>query len=1418
MKRKTLFTILVLVAILVMGLGIMAGCKHKHTFDTEVWQKDATNHWHAATCKHKDEKADVAAHEWNEGTVTKPATEDAVGTKLFTCKVCGQTKEDTIPKLVHTHKYDNNTWANDADYHWHPATCAHTDQKGSVAMHDWDEGVVTIEPDYGKQGEKTFTCTVCKRIKTKPIAALDAKTNFIDLATGVVLGKTYDGQPYAVTAEQIMRYGNGAISFMYKGVAQTDDEYVTVAPTKAGAYTVKVMVEGTDEWLEAEKTFDFTIAQKTLTATASKVYDGKTDPISATLTGVVEGDKVTATVTFESKNVGATVKAAPLDGEDKDNYTLEISAVTAEITKKPLTATANKVYDGSATGAGKLDGVVEGDEITATVTFESKNVGAEVTAVMLDGKDKGNYSLEVSAITAEITKRPLTATADKVYDGNATGAGKLDGVVEGDKITATVTFESKNVGAKVASVMLDGEDKGNYSLEVSAVTAEIAKRALTATANKIYDGTTTNVGSLDNTVSGDKITATVTFESKNVGAKVASVMLDGEDKGNYSLEVSAVTAEITQRPLTATANKVYDGTTTASGVLDNVVSGETLTLVVTFESKNVGAKVASFVLDGAEKANYSLETKDITAAIARKSFNQTIEMSLPYTGTNPIRVDNTNDYLVQYGVLAGDDVIMDIMFDTGAVGDICDTFDNVTISGADKGNYTTENSSITVTVVTRKLQMPGDLIFERGTKEYAKGVYQFTSGVLEGDVAWLVNLVRDVELPRDYEFYASELTLEAPDYYELVGKNDADEVLLSVFENDDFYMYIDSTSYDSTKDVVKVSGTINRGSLKSSTGRFYLSNGYQVEMRALYSSTGAEIESATKGDYVTIEFDQGTDYLQVEATTLISSTFIAPAYRFEMQIKTLSTIGSLSNGERISVGLYKYKTSGIYQYNYAGEVEGTIAFEGDALTVGQTRIVSAQLDAAYAVWVGMEVGVYNSAGSIIGNAVVTSVTSATAVRAKVEGVAGIEDKSIHVSAIEKGDATLTINGGDFIDIIEAVKGKRVTIKVFVSGNETRLGIIMRTGLGLGGELKYTVLYSGSSWVEENYTTTIKIALAKGFEGYTDADGKWLFDGDNVMLRFEVTLEGNGLQEATYGSDFTPSNGFEASKENYVMVNFPSAYSIVGKHLDDNYLKGVPMMVYDEQGNKVVKIDDRINFKSGNLYFVIKDLTAADANKKFYTGTTSPYNDVAVNAEFDFKNGVIKEKKYYRLTIETPQSPFTIYKCTFTAKPADTLAYYKVYDFYGNRVKFEYFSASDMSFEFSGIPSVGGPVYFVFEYKRDVTSSQPANFKGRLTTDNSATITTINVGETQGPDNYEANVAKYFKITLKANTTYELKVETEKSTYFRIFDRTFKLVKTVVIGANQSVDFVTNHLEGDYYIRVIGNSGAVSNVSFTFKLP
>jgi len=34
---------------------------HEHSF-AEEWSSDAENHWHDATCKHEEEKSDLAAH------------------------------------------------------------------------------------------------------------------------------------------------------------------------------------------------------------------------------------------------------------------------------------------------------------------------------------------------------------------------------------------------------------------------------------------------------------------------------------------------------------------------------------------------------------------------------------------------------------------------------------------------------------------------------------------------------------------------------------------------------------------------------------------------------------------------------------------------------------------------------------------------------------------------------------------------------------------------------------------------------------------------------------------------------------------------------------------------------------------------------------------------------------------------------------------------------------------------------------------------------------------------------------------------------------------------------------------------------------------------------------------------------------
>ncbi len=144
--------------------------EHEHTF-ASTWSSDDDYHWHAATCEHTDKVSKKAEHEWNEGVITTPATEEADGVKTYSCTVCNKTKTERIPALEHKHTFAS-TWSSDDDYHWHAATCEHTDETIEKASHEWDEGEITTAPDYGVEGVKTYTCTVCDKTKTESISAL----------------------------------------------------------------------------------------------------------------------------------------------------------------------------------------------------------------------------------------------------------------------------------------------------------------------------------------------------------------------------------------------------------------------------------------------------------------------------------------------------------------------------------------------------------------------------------------------------------------------------------------------------------------------------------------------------------------------------------------------------------------------------------------------------------------------------------------------------------------------------------------------------------------------------------------------------------------------------------------------------------------------------------------------------------------------------------------------------------------------------------------------------------------------------------------------------------------------------------------------------------------------------------------------
>ncbi|MBR6917821.1 MAG: dockerin type I repeat-containing protein [Clostridia bacterium] len=53
---------------------------------------------HVRICSHNAEHTESAAHEWDDGVITTPATMTSAGVKTYTCTVCGATiNENVLP-------------------------------------------------------------------------------------------------------------------------------------------------------------------------------------------------------------------------------------------------------------------------------------------------------------------------------------------------------------------------------------------------------------------------------------------------------------------------------------------------------------------------------------------------------------------------------------------------------------------------------------------------------------------------------------------------------------------------------------------------------------------------------------------------------------------------------------------------------------------------------------------------------------------------------------------------------------------------------------------------------------------------------------------------------------------------------------------------------------------------------------------------------------------------------------------------------------------------------------------------------------------------------------------------------------------------------------------------------------------------
>ena len=124
----------------------------------------------------------TGAHDWGNGVVTTAPTETTPGARTFTCTVCGDIREETIPATgAHDYQFTKNVapTCTDGGYDLYTCSgCGATERRNltDAAGHKWDNGVVTTAPTETTPGVRTFTCTVCDQTRTEAIPATGAST------------------------------------------------------------------------------------------------------------------------------------------------------------------------------------------------------------------------------------------------------------------------------------------------------------------------------------------------------------------------------------------------------------------------------------------------------------------------------------------------------------------------------------------------------------------------------------------------------------------------------------------------------------------------------------------------------------------------------------------------------------------------------------------------------------------------------------------------------------------------------------------------------------------------------------------------------------------------------------------------------------------------------------------------------------------------------------------------------------------------------------------------------------------------------------------------------------------------------------------------------------------------------------------
>ena len=439
---------------------------------------------HCSVCGQTIKKQNIIpaiGHIYDSGKLVSSPTCTEVGTKIYTCTICGAVKTETIEAKGHNYSDEwtidkNATCTEEGQKSHHCMTC---DEKKDVTIipkteHNYDSGTITKRVTCTDNGEMTYTCTECGTIKTEMIKAM-GHTIVTDEAmpvTCIMDGKT-EGSHCSVCGEIFKAQQIIKASGHYFGIWNVSEPASCV---NNGTQTRQCKTCGITETKDVPASGHTEVIDKAIAATCTT--DGKTEGSHCSVCGAVIKAQTTITATGHKSSGWIIDKAASIGVKGSKHRectfckkvleTAEIPALSRiSISKASVTlSTSTYAYNGKAKTPSvtvKVGGKTLKKDTDYTVSY-SNNIKVGTAKVTITGK--GNYTGTISktySIKNDFKKATISGISTKAFTGkNITQSitVKYNGKTLKNGTDYTVSYSSnKNIGT--ATVKIAG--KGSYT-------------------------------------------------------------------------------------------------------------------------------------------------------------------------------------------------------------------------------------------------------------------------------------------------------------------------------------------------------------------------------------------------------------------------------------------------------------------------------------------------------------------------------------------------------------------------------------------------------------------------------------------------------------------------------------------------------------------------------------------------------------------------------------------------------------------------------------------------------------------------------------------------------------------------------------------------------------------------------------------